>query len=82
MFSGTIKARGTIAATEIGDGFLTQVSNQTLSLSTFATITVAQAVNLEWPMLASSRFDGHIVSDHVDGVRRVLSCSKEVALFG
>jgi riboflavin synthase len=61
----------------VGDGFWADVSNETLSLSTFATIEIGQAVNLERAMSASSRFDGHIVSGHVDGVGRVLSCSKD-----
>jgi riboflavin synthase len=61
----------------VGDGFWADVSNETLSLSTFATIEIGQAVNLERAMSASSRFDGHIVSGHVDGVGRVLSCSRD-----
>lgn len=58
----------------LNDGFWADVSNETLSLSTFATAKVGQAVNLERAMLASSRLDGHIVSGHVDGVGHVLSC--------
>lgn len=61
----------------VGDGFWADVSNETLSLSTFAKIKIGQSVNLERAMLASSRFDGHIVSGHVDGVGRVLSCSRD-----
>jgi riboflavin synthase len=61
----------------VGDGFWSDVSNETLSLSTFAKIKIGQTVNLERAKLASSRFDGHIVSGHVDGAGRVLSCSKD-----
>ncbi|CAA0079526.1 Riboflavin synthase [Zhongshania aliphaticivorans] len=58
----------------LADGFWADVSNETLSLSTFAKAKVGQSVNLERAMLASSRLDGHIVSGHVDGVGSVLSC--------
>lgn len=59
-------------------GFETQaywadVSNETLSLSTLASLEVGAAVNLEKAMLATSRFGGHIVSGHVDGLGKVLS---------
>lgn len=48
------------------------VSNETLSLSTLAELEVGAAVNLEKAMLATSRFGGHIVSGHVDGLGKVL----------
>lgn len=49
------------------------VSNETLRLSTLAELPVGAPVNLEKAMLASSRFGGHIVSGHVDGIGRVES---------
>lgn len=61
----------------LSDGFWADVSNETLSLSTFANAKLGQVVNLERAMLASSRLDGHIVSGHVDGVGRVLSCAND-----
>lgn len=54
-----------------GDGYWADVSRETLAHSTFADAKVGQRVNLEKAMLASSRFDGHIVSGHVDGVGRI-----------
>ncbi|MCC2614721.1 riboflavin synthase [Aestuariibacter halophilus] len=49
------------------------VSPETLKRSGFADYQVGMPVNLEKAMLASSRFGGHIVSGHVDGVGEVLS---------
>ena len=46
----------------LSNGFWADVSNETLSLSSFANAKVGQVVNLERAMLASSRLDGHIVS--------------------
>ena len=50
-----------------GDGFWADVSQETLAYATLAKAAVGDAVNLERAMLATSRFDGHIVSGHVDG---------------
>ncbi len=55
-----------------GDGYWADVSRETLSLSSFASAQVGQRVNLEKAMAAGSRFDGHIVSGHVDGMATVL----------
>jgi len=49
------------------------VSNETLKRTGFAHYNVGMQVNLEKAMLASTRFGGHIVSGHVDGVSEVLS---------
>lgn len=49
------------------------VSNETLKRTGFANYGVGMAVNLEKAMLASTRFGGHIVSGHVDGVSEILS---------
>lgn len=49
------------------------VSNETLQRTGFAHYTVGTHVNLEKAMLASTRFGGHMVSGHVDGVSDVLS---------
>ncbi|MBW2940704.1 riboflavin synthase [Zhongshania aquimaris] len=66
----------TVVAIE-SDGFWADVSNETLSLSTFAKAVVGQSLNLERAMLVGSRFDGHIVSGHIDGVGRVAACHKD-----
>ena len=49
------------------------VSNETLQRTGFAHYKVGMSVNLEKAMLASTRFGGHIVSGHVDGVGEILS---------
>lgn len=49
------------------------VSNETLKRTGFGNYGVGMAVNLEKAMLASTRFGGHIVSGHVDGVSEILS---------
>jgi riboflavin synthase len=49
------------------------VSNETLQRTGFAHYKVGMQVNLEKAMLASTRFGGHMVSGHVDGVSDVLS---------
>lgn len=60
-----------------GDGFWADVSRETLAHSSFAFARVGMAVNLERAMLASSRFDGHIVSGHVDGVGEIVQLKKD-----
>jgi len=49
------------------------VSNETLQRTGFANYQVGSKVNLEKAMLASTRFGGHMVSGHVDGVSEILS---------
>jgi len=54
-----------------GEGFVADVSVETLSLTTISGWVVGTQVNLEKAMLASDRFGGHIVSGHVDGLGEV-----------
>ena len=49
------------------------VSPETIKRSGFADYNVGGKVNLEKAMQATSRFGGHIVSGHVDGVGEVVS---------
>ncbi|MGV2873441.1 riboflavin synthase [Colwellia sp. E150_009] len=49
------------------------VSNETLQRTGFAHYKVGMKVNLEKAMRANTRFGGHMVSGHVDGVSEVLS---------
>ena len=49
------------------------VSNETLQRTGFAHYTVGMQVNLEKAMLASTRFGGHMVSGHVDGMSEILA---------
>lgn len=53
------------------DYFEADVSIETIKRTGFVDYQVGQAVNLEKAMLATSRFGGHIVSGHVDGVGHI-----------
>jgi riboflavin synthase len=55
------------------NSYSVDVSNETLNRTGFANYDVGMAVNLEKAMLASTRFGGHMVSGHVDGVSEILS---------
>ncbi|MBY8087325.1 riboflavin synthase [Vibrio fluvialis] len=48
------------------------LSLETLKKSSFANYKVGDKVNLEKAMLATTRFGGHIVSGHVDGVGEIV----------
>ena len=56
-----------------GDTFAADVSNETLSVTSLGALAVGAAVNLEKAMRLSDRLGGHLVSDHIDGVDRVVS---------
>ncbi len=49
-----------------------EVVHETLSRSSLGAIQAGDPVNLERPMPAQGRFDGHIVQGHVDGVGTVI----------
>ena len=51
--------------------FATDVSNETLSLTTLGALPVGAPVNLERALLPSNRLGGHLVSGHVDGIGHV-----------
>jgi riboflavin synthase len=53
------------------DYYAVDVSAETIKLTGFANYAVGHSVNLEKAMRADSRFGGHIVSGHVDGVGTV-----------
>jgi riboflavin synthase len=52
-------------------GFSADVVQETLDRTNLGGLRPGCAVDLERPMPASGRFDGHIVQGHVDGVGRV-----------
>ncbi|MDP2229200.1 MAG: riboflavin synthase [Moraxellaceae bacterium] len=56
-----------------GDGFVADVSTETLTRSTLKTLKVGTRVNLEKALQPQSRLGGHIVSGHVDGIGEVVS---------
>ncbi len=59
------------------DGFDTDVSNETLSVTALASIGEGSNVNLEPSMAVGERLGGHIVSGHVDCVGKVLSVDED-----
>lgn len=55
-----------------GDGFVADVSIETLARSTLKDLKVGAVVNLEKALQPQSRLGGHIVSGHVDGLGEVV----------
>jgi riboflavin synthase len=62
-----------LTAVEVdGAGFTCELTEETLRRTAFGDrLRASVRVNLERPMRADGRFDGHIVQGHVDGVGRV-----------
>lgn len=56
-----------------GESFTAGVVPETLSRTNLGGLAVGEYVNLERPMRADSRWDGHIVQGHVDGTAPVVS---------
>ncbi len=63
-----------LTAVDLGEGtFAADVSGETLAFTALGGLSVGDRVNLERAMAATDRFDGHIVSGHVDGVGTVVN---------
>ena len=60
-----------------GDGFMADVSGETLSLTTLGDLRVGHRVNLEKALTPTTRLGGHLVSGHVDGVGEVLKLTPD-----
>lgn len=60
-----------------GEGFVADVSVETLNLTTIGNWKVGARINLEKAMQATDRFGGHIVSGHVDGIGEVVSLHED-----
>lgn len=56
-----------------GDGYVADVSVETLKLTTLSNWKIGTQVNLEKSLTPLSRMGGHMVSGHVDGTAEVLS---------
>ncbi len=56
-----------------GDGFVADVSIETIELSTLKHLSIGSKVNLEKALTPLTRLGGHLVSGHVDGVGKVVS---------
>ena len=59
------------------DGFVVQVSRETLARTTLDQLRPGHAVNLERAMRADARFGGHFVLGHVDGTGIVEQVRRE-----
>ncbi|MBQ4889921.1 MULTISPECIES: riboflavin synthase [Shewanella] len=53
------------------DGYVADISAETVALTGFADYKVGQKVNLEKAVMPTTRLGGHMVSGHVDGIARV-----------
>jgi riboflavin synthase len=71
----SISCSGTcLTAIEIDEhGFTADVMLETLKLSSLSEVKVGDPINLERAMSAATRFGGHIVQGHVDGVGELVS---------
>jgi riboflavin synthase len=56
-----------------GDGYVADVSGETLAKTTLDRLKVGTPVNLEKALTPTTRLGGHLVSGHVDGVGEVVS---------
>ena len=63
-----------VTAVEVGDSSFTfEAVPETLRRSNLGGLEVGDGVNLERPMSVGSRFGGHIVQGHVDGLAEITS---------
>ena len=58
-------------------GFISDISNETLSCTTLSESQVNSKVNLEKALQAGSRLNGHLVSGHVDGIGTIMQRSTD-----
>ena len=66
-----------LTAVEIAaDSFGADLAQETWRRTSFARLSKGALVNLELPMRATGRFDGHVVQGHVDGVGTVISLAR------
>lgn len=60
-----------------GDGFVADVSRETLAHTRFHTLSVGERVNLEKALMPTSRLGGHIVTGHVDGLGEIVERTED-----
>ena len=78
--SGSIAVDGCcLTAVDVdADGFTCELTGETLSRTAFGDrLAPGARVNLERPLRADGRFDGHIVQGHVDGVGTVRALRRQ-----
>ncbi len=61
-----------LTAVAVGESaFTVEIVEESLKRSSLGSLRQGDTVNLERPMVAGGRFDGHIVQGHVDGVGHI-----------
>lgn len=60
----------------VNDIFTVDIVQETLERTNLKFLNIKNYINLERAMKASSRFDGHIVQGHVEGIAKILSMNK------
>lgn len=60
-----------------GNNYAVDVSRETLSITALNAWKVGDTLNLEKAMLPTTRFGGHIVAGHVDGVGKIAKIAKD-----
>lgn len=60
-----------------GNSYAVDVSRETLSITALNVWKVGDTLNLEKAMLPTTRFGGHIVAGHVDGVGKIAKITKD-----
>ena len=67
-----------LTVTELTESsFIADVSNETLTCTTFSDLKQGKNVNLERSLRVNQGIDGHLVSGHVDGIGAVNSIEKD-----
>jgi riboflavin synthase len=76
---GSVAVNGVcLTAVAVEAGLVTvEVVKETLDRSTLGSLEAGDPVNLERPMRADGRFDGHVVQGHVDGIGEILAMEPE-----
>lgn len=76
---GSITVNGACltAVNRAGDSFSVDVVPETLRRTNLGELVEGDAVNLERPVRADGRLDGHVVQGHVDGTGTVVSVSQD-----
>lgn len=67
-----------LTVTEFGnDYFCADMMHETMNRTSFVKIAISSRINLERAMAANSRFGGHIVSGHIDGIGKIIEITKD-----
>ena len=61
----------------VDDGFTTEVSPETLRVTTLGRLKAGEGINLERSLRMMDRVGGHLVTGHVDGVGRIQARTPE-----